>query len=347
MSKVLQRIIDKFIIEQLHVEQQTNTNDPICAMIKQTDSQNTIQIGKPGTNQPGGQIQAQTALSSEKAIAKQNGAVDAFIIVTCLKTGDKYDGAYIKTLITKLFKEYTNNMPWIQSYATTEYFCLLPQLSTPIDDSMIIPVWIYSQKYQPWTELNPVNGNNTKKTPNAPIEMLQSLSDVTNKTFTIKPQNNSESFEFSFKNDLKDLYKFIKYGDSSIKWPGLADKKSVTYDADGKTVVATTLTYKQLQHFFTYFYRKIKQSIQKLANTDVNKGGKPWVADLDLGQIKTFLQTEVDRYLPTFPSIPFQRNPEYGKERVPLPLVYLNDMIYTYKTVPSQFKNIQKQLKNK
>lgn len=354
MSKVLQHIINKFIAEQLYIEQQTKTTDPICAMIKQTDSQNTIQIGKPGTNQPGGQIQAQTALSSEKAIAKQNGAIDAFIIVTCLQTGNKYDVSYIKTLITRLFKNYNQNIPWISSYATPDYFCLLPSLTTTIDDSMVIPVWIYSKSYKPWVNLanDIVNMNvgktksgtkrsisisNLKKTPKSPIELMQIMYNLLNKTFIVKPQINPNDkkekdikydlteYEFKFETDLPTVYKLIM---DMIK-------SNSTFASDSKTITATKLTYEDIEEKFKRFYKQIKQSIKQLRIT------APWMQYLNLAEIKLALTTEVFKSLPSFPSVSSQEQ----VDKQPLPLFYLSDVEATYKNIPGQFRNIQKQLR--
>lgn len=357
MSKVLQHIINKFIAEQFSKSETNNTKkptDPICAMIKQTDSQNTIQVGAPGTNQPGGQIQAQTALSSEKAIAKQNGAIDAFIIVTCLQTGNKYDASYIKTLITKLFKNYNQNIPWISSYATPDYFCLLPSLTTTIDDSMVIPVWIYSKSYKAWRNLSndiidinvgktksgeqrSIHISNTKRTPKEPIELMQTMYNLLNKTFIVKPQIDPThkkekdikydltEYEFKFETDLPTVYKLIM---DMIK-------SNSTFASDSKTITATKLTYEDIEEKFKSFYKQIKQTIKQL------RINAPWMQYLDVNQIKMALTTEVFKRLPTFPSV---LSPAEGDTR-PLPLIYLSDMESTYKIVPGQFKNIQKQLR--
>ena len=285
MSKVLQRIINKFITEQLRVEQQTNTNDPICDMINQTDAK-IIQVGKPGTNQPGGQIQAQTALNAEKAAAIKNGAVDAFIIVTCLKTGNNVKNLYMSFLLTKLLSD-ISNIPFMQQYTTTQHFGLVGSLYTTRtdDDSMIIPVWIFKGTVSDYIENNLMTIKNNYITPQrSPVEILnQLLKYITTEKFgvgktknpdqnTNPPDPNYQEFipiSLPFKEIDESLYN--KYLNLIINNP------SITLNADKTAVIKTTLTNKQIAKFVTKLADDITWDITKLySDAEFKKNHPAW-----------------------------------------------------------------------
>ena len=289
MSKVLQHIINKFIAEQMQKNQKnnsTNSKDAICNMIQQTDSQTTIQIGQPGTNQPGGQIQAQTALNAEKAAAIKNGAVDAFIIVTCLKTGNNIKKLNMPLLLKKLLSD-ISNIPFMQQYTTTDHLGLVGSLYTTRtnDDSMIIPVWIFKGTVTDYIKNNLMTiKNNVITTQRSPVEILnQLLKYITTEKFgvgktknpdqnTNPPDPNYQEFipiSLPFKDIDNSLYnKYLKL---------IIDNPLITFNADKTAVTQTTLTNKQIEKFVTKLADDIWWDIKNLySDTEFKKNHPGW-----------------------------------------------------------------------
>jgi hypothetical protein len=276
MSKVLEHIINKFIAEQFWKQKKDNTNkstDPICAMIKQTDSKNIIKVGKPGTNQPGGQIQAQTALSSEKAAAIKNGAVDAFIIVTCLQTGNKMPGNTMDVMITNLLSN-ISNIPFMQQYTTTTHFGLISNLyTTRADDSMIIPVWIFKGTVRDYVEKLMTIKDNVIQTPRGPIEILNELLKyITTNQFTVgrikNPEPNTNPPDPNYKEFIPLSLK-LKDIDESLynKYlTQITNNTSITFNADKTSIINTTLNNKQIEKFVIKLADNIVYDLKELYN---------------------------------------------------------------------------------
>lgn len=290
MSKVLQHIINKFIAEQILKPKKNNTEkptDPICAMIKQTDSQNTIQVGKPGTNQPGGQMQAQSALSSEKAAAIKNGAVDAFIIVTCLKTGNNINALNMRSMITKLLSN-PSNIPFMQQYTTTDHFGLVSSLYTTntTDDSMIIPVWIFKGDINTYIKNNlmTIKDNIISQTQETPVDILNKVLKYIKETpipvgETKNPTPNTNPPDPNYQEmiPLKLLFKDIDERLYTKYLNQLLNNPSITFNADKTAVTQTTLTTKQIKTLILKLIENISWDIKTLYhNPDFKKNHPEW-----------------------------------------------------------------------
>lgn len=290
MSKVLQHIINKFIAEQILKPKKNNTKkptDPICAMIKQTDSQNTIQVGKPGTNQPGGQMQAQSALSSEKAAAIKNGAVDAFIIVTCLKTGNNINALNMRSMITKLLSN-PSNIPFMQQYTTTDHFGLVSSLYTTntTDDSMIIPVWIFKGDINSYIKNNlmTIKDNIISQTQETPVDILNKVLKYINETpiqvGKIKnptPNTNPPDPDYQEMIPLKLLFKDIDETLYTKYLNQILNNRNITFNANKTAVTQTTLTTKQIETLILKLIDNIYWDIKTLYhNPDFKKDHPGW-----------------------------------------------------------------------